>query len=564
MVGIRSSLLTRFTLTSLSITLVIAVGFSWLLSRRMIEDALDGAVRDSADTVTMVITPQVTPEDFAAPTPSTIAAWQRRVGGLVGRMTIARIKVWNARSQVVYSDDSAIIGKQFSLEDEDELREALKGHVAREVSGLQKAENVNERNYGRLIEVYVPVVLPGSSQVVGAYEVYQRAAPLGAQIAAIKKLTWGGSAAGFGLLYASLFALVSRANRQLSRLASFPEMNPNPIIEVDSRGKVTYLNPAAVKRFSEQLTPRGGNPVLAAVNQVGELKGKTTGTSVDEVEIGDTVYQRVITSVSESGLMRIYFLDITERKRAEEALWKAGVAERANQAKSEFLSRMSHELRTPLNAILGFAQLLGMDSLSPEQREGVGHILKGGQHLLELINEVLDIARIEAGRLAIALEPVSLKDVVTEAVELITPLAAKANVHLNVAAASFGEQSILADHQRIKQVLLNLLSNGIKYNHAGGTVSLSYEKTPEGRLRIHVRDTGPGIPLERMERLFTPFERLGAEQAGVEGTGLGLALSRRLVEAMGGNLGVDSAVGRGSTFWVELAVPGGPAERDGV
>jgi signal transduction histidine kinase len=121
-----------------------------------------------------------------------------------------------------------------------------------------------------------------------------------------------------------------------------------------------------------------------------------------------------------------------------------------------------------------------------------------------------------------------------------------------------------ADPQRIKQVLLNLLSNGIKYNHAGGSVSLSYEKTPEGRLRIQVSDTGRGIPLERMGLVFTPFERLGAEQMGVEGTGLGLALSRRLVEAMGGTLGVDSVVGRGSTFWVELAVPGGPSEPERV
>ncbi len=246
--------------------------------------------------------------------------------------------------------------------------------------------------------------------------------------------------------------------------------------------------------------------------------------------------------------------DMTERKRTEEALWKAREADQANQAKSEFLSRMSHELRTPLNAILGFAQLLEIDSLNPEQDESVGHILKAGRHLLELINEVLDISRIEAGRLSISLEPVPLGGLVQETLDLITPLAAKASVRLDAEAADIPDRHILADRQRIKQVLLNLLSNAVKYNHPGGTVSLSYGETPEGRLRISVRDTGPGIPPEQMERLFIPFDRLGAEQTGVEGTGLGLTLSKRLVELMDGTLGVDSTVGQGSTFWVEMAL----------
>ena len=253
--------------------------------------------------------------------------------------------------------------------------------------------------------------------------------------------------------------------------------------------------------------------------------------------------------------------DMTERKRTEEALWKAREADQANQAKSEFLSRMSHELRTPLNAILGFAQLLEIDSLNPEQDESVGHILKAGRHLLELINEVLDISRIEAGRLSISLEPVPLGGLVQETLDLITPLAAKASVRLDAGAVDIPDRHILADRQRIKQVLLNLLSNAVKYNRPGGTVSLSYGETPEGRLRINVRDTGPGIPPEQMERLFIPFDRLGAEQTGVEGTGLGLTLSKRLVELMDGTLGVQSTVGQGSTFWVEMALVESPLAR---
>lgn len=227
-------------------------------------------------------------------------------------------------------------------------------------------------------------------------------------------------------------------------------------------------------------------------------------------------------------------------------------AERASQAKSEFLSRMSHELRTPLNAILGFAQLLEMDQLSAEQRESVSHILKGGRHLLELINEVLDISRIEAGRLDVSPEPVLVREVLLEVVDLIRPVADQWNVRLDATTTQGWGRYVLADRQRLKQVLLNLLSNAAKFNRHGGTVAVSVEEVPGDRLRLKVTDTGPGIPPEKIARLFTPFDRLGAEQTRVEGTGLGLALSMRLAELMGGAMGVESVVGEGSTFWVEL------------
>lgn len=235
----------------------------------------------------------------------------------------------------------------------------------------------------------------------------------------------------------------------------------------------------------------------------------------------------------------------------------------ASRAKSEFLSRMSHELRTPLNAILGFGQLLEMDHLTSEQHESVEQILKAGRHLLDLINEVLDIARIEAGRLTVSIESVSVKEVIQEGLDLVAPLAVARQIQLKVEATGFSDRFIFVDRQRLKQVLLNLLSNAVKYNRPGGAVTLSYAEVEGGRLRINVSDTGPGIPPDRLGQLFTPFERLGADQTGIEGTGLGLALSKRLVEAMRGTLGVDSTVGRGSTFWMEfpLSVEERPAEQ---
>jgi CheY-like chemotaxis protein/anti-sigma regulatory factor (Ser/Thr protein kinase) len=178
-----------------------------------------------------------------------------------------------------------------------------------------------------------------------------------------------------------------------------------------------------------------------------------------------------------------------------------------------------------------------------------------------LINEVLDIARIEAGRLRVSLEPVPVGEVIGETLDFVRPLAANANIQVDGGGAGTTERYVVADRQRLKQVLLNLLSNAVKYNRPGGTAALSCVETRGGRLQIRVSDTGLGISPENIQRLFTPFERLGADQTGIEGTGLGLALSKRLTEAMGGTLNVESAVGRGTTFWAELALTENPVER---
>jgi CheY-like chemotaxis protein len=253
--------------------------------------------------------------------------------------------------------------------------------------------------------------------------------------------------------------------------------------------------------------------------------------------------------------------DVTEHVALEDALKGAkDDAERANKAKSEFLSRMSHELRTPLNAVLGFGQLLEMDHLNEEQLESVHQILRGGKHLLDLINEVLDIARIESGRLSMSQEPVLVKEALQEALDLIQPLAAERKVGLVVRESEAVRRHVLADRQRLKQVLLNLISNGVKYNREGGGVTVLCTEIPGDRLRIEVSDGGPGIAPEKMDRLFVPFDRLGAENTGVEGTGLGLALSRHLVEAMGGTLRAESTLDVGTTFFVELAITESPEE----
>jgi PAS domain S-box-containing protein len=242
--------------------------------------------------------------------------------------------------------------------------------------------------------------------------------------------------------------------------------------------------------------------------------------------------------------------DVTEAVAFEEALAAAKEeAERANAAKSEFMSRMSHELRTPLNSVLGFAQILQMELDSKEDLELVDHVYKSGQHLLTLINEVLDISRVESGNIALAPESIALHDLVAECLDIIGPQAKERSV--GITSSDSFDYSVMADHLRLKQVILNLLSNAIKYNRSHGSVTLRCS-TRSHFVRFSVTDTGFGIAPELRERLFTAFDRLDAETRGIEGTGLGLTLSKTLVEAMGGTLGYETVVDEGSTFWFEL------------
>ncbi|HEY3782943.1 MAG TPA: PAS domain S-box protein [Fimbriimonadaceae bacterium] len=250
--------------------------------------------------------------------------------------------------------------------------------------------------------------------------------------------------------------------------------------------------------------------------------------------------------------------DITDLNENQISLTQAKQeADRANAAKSDFLSRMSHELRTPLNAVIGYAQLLEMRSDDPKTLESAKAILKGGRHLLSLINEVLDLARIEAGKLTISLEPVQVSTTITHAVDLVRPVADERGVKITVSSSLSAGIHVTADRQRLVQVLLNLLTNAAKYNRPEGQITVTCSEGSRGTHRIEVSDTGTGIDEERRGWLFKPFERLGKE-AG-EGTGLGLALSKSLVEVMGGNLTLTDSSRNGSTFAIEL--PGAVAPK---
>jgi PAS domain S-box-containing protein len=260
--------------------------------------------------------------------------------------------------------------------------------------------------------------------------------------------------------------------------------------------------------------------------------------------------------VGKDQCLLITMIDITRRKEAENELVRARKeAEEANRSKSEFLSRMSHELRTPMNSILGFAQLLEMNNDLPDsQRKGVKHIMNNGRHLLKLINEVLDMARIESGKISMSIENIQIQETIKEAVDIIKPLMKEKNISLKLLEDLSETVFVKADKQRLIQVLVNLLSNAVKYNKPNGSIILNFFINPANKdfIRITIKDTGVGIEDANISRLFIPFERIETEDFSPEGTGLGLPIALELMHIMNGNIGVKSQYGVGSTFWVDI------------
>jgi len=363
---------------------------------------------------------------------------------------------------------------------------------------------------------------------------------------------------------------------------SLIESNIDAIMTTDPSGSITDVN-----NQMEVLTGRSRDELIGApfknyVTAPGQAEAAITRVlqegKVTDFELTaraadgkETVVSYNATTFHDQGgvLQGVFFAarDVTERKRVDTVLQEntlelekaKAIAEKANQAKSDFLSSMSHELRSPLNAILGFAQLMDSDTPppSPSQKGSIDQILHAGWYLLELINEILDLAVVESGRLALSLEAVSLSDVMLECQAMIEPQAQKRGIRMTF--PSFTHSCyIKADHTRVKQVLINLLSNAIKYNQAGGSVGVDCILSDPDRVRISVQDTGAGLSSENLAQLFQPFNRLGQESGGEEGTGIGLVVSKRLVELMHGQIGVTSSVGAGSVFWIELAATTDP------
>ncbi|MDB5916989.1 MAG: hybrid sensor histidine kinase/response regulator [Massilia sp.] len=363
---------------------------------------------------------------------------------------------------------------------------------------------------------------------------------------------------------------------------SLIESNIDPLITTDPRGIISDVNSQM-----EQLTGRTRDEMIGAPFKNYFTEPERAEEAIARVLREGKVTNYELTALSLNGkhtvvsynattfhdrdrkLQGVFAAarDITDRKQFEDTLLETntalaaakGAAEKANRAKSEFLSSMSHELRTPLNAVLGFAQLMASEVPAPAQHQqrSIEQILKGGWYLLRLINEILDLAMIESGKVTMSQESMSLTDVLLDCRGMIEPQAAKRGI-----ALTFPQMDNLfyihADRTRVKQVMINLLSNAVKYNTTGGSVIVQCVASGKGRVRITVKDTGAGLAPAQLQQLFQPFNRIGQEQSAEEGTGIGLVVTKQLVELMGGQIGVESSVGIGTVFWVEFEAATAP------
>ncbi len=357
---------------------------------------------------------------------------------------------------------------------------------------------------------------------------------------------------------------------------SLIEANLDPLVTISALGTITDVNEASVQAtgvpreqligtdFSDYFTePDKARTGYKRVFLEGTLRDYPLAIRHTTGHIMDVLYNAAVYKDDQGNVLGVFASarDITERKHLDQLLHEknadleraTAIAEKANRGKSEFLSSMSHELRTPLNAILGFAQLIesGAPPPTPIQKLNLEQILRAGWYLLDLINEVLDLAQIDSGKIMLSLEPVSLAEVMNDCQTLVGPQADNRGITITCTPLESAD-FIEADRTRAKQVLINLLSNAIKYNRSGGAVTVSWALVDPDSIRISIQDTGFGIAAEQLAHLFQPFNRLGKESGPVEGTGIGLVVTKRLIELMGGAIGVDSTVGVGSVFWIEF------------
>jgi PAS domain S-box-containing protein len=358
---------------------------------------------------------------------------------------------------------------------------------------------------------------------------------------------------------------------------SLVESNIDPLITTDPRGMISDVN-----HQTEILTGRTRDELIGAPFKNCFTEPQRAEEAITRVLQESKVTNYELTALARDGKQTVVSFnattfhdrdrklqgvfaaarDITERKHFEHELQETNVelqtareaADKANRAKSEFLSSMSHELRTPLNAVLGFAQLMASEVPAPSlrQQRSIDQILKGGWYLLRLINEILDLSMIEAGKVTMSQESMSLNDVLQDCKGMVEPQATKRGISLTFPDFD-NVYYVHADRTRIKQVVINLLSNAIKYNGVGGSVTVQCTETGTDRVRISVKDTGAGLSAEQVGQLFQPFNRLGQHDGVEEGTGIGLVVTKQLVELMGGDMGVESVPGLGTVFWVEFA-----------
>lgn len=599
---LKLSVLTKISLVAFLITAAVAAGLGWGIQHQMEQDALQQAAGSAARQVSVVLNPNLKSADLAGPLPPLrYGEIDTLIQQNILQEHIVRVKIWNRDGLLVYSDEKDLVGRNFPVSGE--LKEALAGKTAMDISSLEKEENIGERGrFARLIEVYVPLRPNNSPQAEGAYEIYYDISALEPGIARTRNFIWTSIGLGFLMLYGSLFMLVRNASHELihrneenARL-----YNESQQLLADRKQNEEELR-AAVARLGEEKAKTGA--IIAAIgdgisiqdtdfkilyqNQickdfVGDHKGEycyrayesrdhvCEGCPVAKTFTDGRIHSAERSAPTDNGMS--YFeitasplrdskgkivagievaRDITERKKVEEIRIENDRLAYVSKAKSEFLASMSHELRTPLNSITGFSELLKQKSageLNEKQEHYLDNILISSKFLLDIINDILDLSKVEAGKIELVIEKISVAQTINETIVLIKERAARHNV---IIEKEFDPELnfIEADRQRLKQILFNLLSNAVKFSKKeGGTVTISTKKVQD-MAKISVSDTGIGIREEDLGKLFMEFGQVNtviSREYG--GTGLGLAISKKLVEMHGGNITVESKCGEGSIF----------------
>jgi len=353
--------------------------------------------------------------------------------------------------------------------------------------------------------------------------------------------------------------LVERRTKELKALASFPDENTSPIFRVGPDNVLLYSNSAGLfflNHWNCKLNDEIPKPFIEFLNKPKE------GINKLEIQQGNETYEFDIINVPDMPYFNIYGHNITKRKLAESKIMLAKEsAEKANQAKTDFLTHISHELRTPMNAILGFTELISMDSINPlpnYQKEKLNQVTASGKHLLKLINEMLDLSTVESGNLKITIKIIDIIPIVDEVISTCQSLAEQNEITIEHEKIDEDRFFVDADENRLKQVILNLVSNAIKYNKPNGEVIISYIKQDNSQIRLVIKDSGYGIPENDQEKVFKPFQRFYTNNANIEGTGIGLTISKQLIELMSGSIGFESTQDKGSNFYIDLPLSNNP------
>lgn len=524
----------RFSILSLISLATVNVFLGMIITRSLEQYRILKAKQLTASIVSEEVRKEFEIAELITPKLSDYDRFSERLKRLTLGPDVERIKIWNKNKVIVWSDNKELVGKGFH--DNEELNVALKGEISSKVSKLKKAEQESEQQYKKLIELYVPIRFHDGEGIDSVFEIYQNLDSLYIEISHQKRIIWISTTSGFAFLYLMLFGIVRNTSKR-----------------IETQMEIISQSEKQLKEYSENL-----EEMVRARTK--ELEDANLGLQVLNAEIQ------------------------LRRAEAEEAELQA---EAASRAKSDFLANMSHELRTPLNSIIGFSEIMIDDlygKLNEKQKEYVNDIYDSGRHLLDLINDILDLSKVEAGKMELELSRFLLEDVLSGSITMLKEKAMKHNIKLSLDIEPDANIEIEADERKLKQIMFNLLSNAVKFTPDGGSVTVRAKRvslrdlneiqgeaiskahpeqrekdeiaTPAARndnlkdfIKISIADTGIGIKPEDMDKLFKEFSQIDMGYTRkYEGTGLGLALTKRLVELHKGKIWVESEIGKGSKF----------------